>query len=162
MAVYERHRPESTVLYQAVARAWPKIEVEYAVNEQAIAPHVTSEFQRYSRCGILEHGFVRLYCKDCQAERVIGFSCKGRGFCPSCGSRRALQRADRLEREVWPLAKARQWVLTFPHQTRFWLLRDPELFNEARSWSIAFRLSMSGIVRWCRIKIQSICRRRGR
>ena len=53
MAVYERHRPESTVLYQAVARAWPKIEVEYAVNEQAIAPHVTSEFQRYSRCGIL-------------------------------------------------------------------------------------------------------------
>jgi len=31
---------------------------------------------------------------------------------------------------VWPLAKARQWVLTFPHQTRFWLLRDPELFNE--------------------------------
>jgi hypothetical protein len=64
MDVYERHRPESTVLYQAVARAWPKIEVEYAVNEQAR--------------------------------------------------------------------------------------------------SIAFRLSMSGIGRWCRIKIQSICRRRGR
>ena len=130
MAIYERHRPESTVLYQSVARAWPKIEVEYAINDQSIAPHVTVEFERYTRCGILEHGFVRLYCKDCQAERVIGFSCKGRGFCPACGSRRALQKADRIEREVWPNARTRQFVLTFPHQVRSWLLRSPELFNE--------------------------------
>jgi hypothetical protein len=129
MAIYERHQPESTVLYQSVARAWPKIEVEYAINEQVIAPHVTSEFQKYTRCGILEHGFVTLYCKDCQAERVIGFSCKGRGVCPSCGSRRALQKADRIEREVWPNARARQFVLTFPHQVRSWLLRSPELLH---------------------------------
>ena len=133
MAIYERHRPESTVLYQSVARAWPKIEIEYGANQQSISPHVTSEFERYKRCGILEHGFVRLYCKDCQAERVIGFSCKGRGFCPACGSRRALQKADRIEREVWPRVKARQWVLTFPHQVRAWLLRSAELFNEVIS-----------------------------
>ena len=75
MAIYERHRPESTVLYQSVARAWPKIEIEYAINDQSIAPHVTAEFERYKRCGILEHGFLRLYCKDCQAERVIGLNC---------------------------------------------------------------------------------------
>jgi hypothetical protein len=106
MAIYERHRPESTVLYQSVARAWQKIEIDYAISEQSIAPHVTAEFERYKRCGILEHGFVRLYCKDCQAERVIGFSCKGRGFCPACGARRVLQKADRIEREVWRPAKA--------------------------------------------------------
>ena len=86
-----------------------------------------------TRCGILEHGFVRLYCKDCHAEKVVGFSCKGRGFCPPCGARRAIQKADRIEREVWPQAKARQWVLTFPHQVRFWLLRNPKLFNEVIS-----------------------------
>jgi hypothetical protein len=72
IAVYERHRPESTVLYQAVARAWPKIEIDHAVTDQSIAPHVTAEFERYKRCGILEHGFVRLYCKEYDAERVIG------------------------------------------------------------------------------------------
>jgi hypothetical protein len=116
-----------------MARAWPKIEIEYAINDQSIAPHVTAEFERYTRCGILEPGFVRLYCKDCQAERVIGFSCKGGGFCPACGSRRALQKADRIEREVWPRVKARQWVLTFPHKVRAWLLRSPELFNEVIS-----------------------------
>jgi hypothetical protein len=64
---------------------------------------------------------------------VIGFSCKGRGFCPACGYRRALQKADRIEREVWPQAKTRQWVLTFQHQVRSWLLRSPELFNEVIS-----------------------------
>ena len=133
MAVYERHKPESTVLYQSVARAWPKIEFEYATSDQNISPHVTAEFNRYRRCGILEHGFVRLYCKDCHAEKVVGFSCKGRGFCPPCGARRAIQKADRIEREVWPQAKARQWVLTFPHQVRFWLLRSPKLFNEVIS-----------------------------
>jgi hypothetical protein len=130
MAVYERHKSESTVLYQSVARAWPKIEVEYAMTEKTISSHVTSEFERYKRCGILEHGFVRLYCKDCQAERVVGFSCKGRGFCPSCRSRRAIQKADRIEREVWPKARVRQWVLTFPHQVRFWLRRSPEVFGD--------------------------------
>ena len=128
------------MLYQSVARAWPKIEVEYATNEQTISPHVTAEFERYTRCGILEHGFVRLYCKDCQAERVIGFSCTSRGFCPSCGPQRAVQKADRIEREVWPRVKApspspirQSWVLTFPHQVRAWLLRSPELFNEVIS-----------------------------
>ncbi len=127
------HNLQSTVLYQSVARAWPKIDIEYAINDQSVAPHVTAEFERYKRCRILEHGFVRLYCKDGQAERVIGFSCKGRGFCPACGSRRGLQKADRIEQEVWPQAKARQWVMPFPYQVRSWLLRIPELFNEVIS-----------------------------
>jgi hypothetical protein len=47
MAVYERHKPESKVLYQSVARAWPKIEFEYATSDQNISPHVTAEFNRY-------------------------------------------------------------------------------------------------------------------
>jgi hypothetical protein len=104
--------------------------MEYAIADQSISPHVTAEFDRYKRCGILEHGFVRLFCRECAAELVVGFSCKGRGFCPSCGARRATQKAHRLECEVWPQARARQWVLSFPHQVRSWLLRSPELFND--------------------------------
>ena len=61
---------------------------------------------------------------------ALSFSCKQRGFCPSCGSRRREQKADRLESEVWPNACARQWVLTFPHQVRHWLARSPKLFAE--------------------------------
>ncbi len=89
------------MLYQSVARDWPKIEIEYVISVQSLSPHVRAKFERYKRCGILTHGFVRLYCKDCLAERVIGFSCKGRGFYPSCVVRRALQKAERIEREVF-------------------------------------------------------------
>jgi hypothetical protein len=37
----------------------------------------------YHRCGILAHGFARIRCDACAAERVVAFSCKGRGVCPS-------------------------------------------------------------------------------
>ena len=87
MAIYERHQPEKTILYQTVARAWPKISLEYALEGETIPRHVEAEFDRYKRCGILDYGFVRLYCKACDAERLVGFSCKGRSFCPSCVSK---------------------------------------------------------------------------
>ena len=116
MAIYERHQPEKTILYQTVTRAWPKISLEHAVDGETIPRHVEAEFDRYKRCGILDYGFVRLYCKACDAERLVGFSCKGRSFCPSCGARRRDQTAERLAGDVWPVANARQWVLSFPYQ----------------------------------------------
>jgi DNA-directed RNA polymerase subunit RPC12/RpoP len=42
----------------------------------------------FLRCGFLEHGFARIHCPGCGHERLVAFSCKGRGFCPSCGGRR--------------------------------------------------------------------------
>jgi hypothetical protein len=120
-------------LYQTVARAWPKISLEYAVEGETIPRHVEAEFDRYQRCGILDYGFVRLYCKACDAERLVGFSCKGRSFCPSCGARRRDQTAERLVGDVWPVANARQWVLSFPHQVRYWLSRDTALFTDVMS-----------------------------
>jgi hypothetical protein len=92
----------------------------------------------------------------------LGFSCKGRGFCPACGFRRALQKAERIEQEVWPRVKARQWVLTFPHQARAWLLRSPGLFNEVISVVIdSISFFMNSIQRSCLASIRSICRRLG-
>ena len=82
VAIYERHQPEKTILYQTVARAWPKISLEYAVEGETIPRHVDAEFDRYQRCGILDYVFVRLYCKACDAERLVGFSCKGEFFLP--------------------------------------------------------------------------------
>ena len=36
----------------------------------------------------LEHGFLRVRCERCHAEKLVAFSCKRRAFCPSCGGRR--------------------------------------------------------------------------
>jgi len=39
MAIYERHQPEQTILYQAVARACPKISLEHALEGETIPRH---------------------------------------------------------------------------------------------------------------------------
>jgi Transposase zinc-binding domain len=49
---------------------------------------VRREFEAYLRCGILDHGFLRVRRERCGETTVVGFSCNGRGFCPSCGGRR--------------------------------------------------------------------------
>ena len=73
---------------------------------------------------MLAHGFSRLRCTDCTVERLVPFSCKGRGFCPSCGGRRMSESATRLVDEVLPRVPVRQWVLSPPHRLRYLLAWD--------------------------------------
>jgi hypothetical protein len=37
---------------------------------------VHREFDDYLKCGRLEHGFLRVRCSDCHAEKLLAFSCK--------------------------------------------------------------------------------------
>jgi hypothetical protein len=57
---------------------------------------------------VLAHGFTRLRCADCTFERLVPFSCKRRGFRPSCGGRRMAERAAYLVDEVLPQVPVRQ------------------------------------------------------
>jgi len=82
---------------------------------------VEQEFRDFLTCGVLAHGFARLRCTDCAFERFVPFSCKGRGFCPSCGGRRMTECAARLVDEVLPRVPVRQWVLSLPYRLRYQL-----------------------------------------
>ncbi len=82
-----RHRPETTVLYRTVAEHWPAF-LERAEEQGGLPRFVTAEFEEYLRCGLLEHGCLRLACRDCGYSELVAFSCKRRGFCPSCLGRR--------------------------------------------------------------------------
>ena len=55
------------------------------------------------------------------------FSCKGRGFWPSCGGRRMADTAAWLVDRVLPEVPVRQWVLTLPFALRYRLAYDAEL-----------------------------------
>jgi len=58
--------------------------------------YIKDEFDAFLECGILAHGFLRLHCGDCGHDKPVAFSCKRRGFCPSCGARRMAQTAALL------------------------------------------------------------------
>ena len=87
-AVYVRHRPEPTLLYQIVQEYWPEFRAELANQDKHLPAYITKEFNEYLKCGRLEHGFLRVRCDSSHDEKLVAFSCKKRGFCPSCGARR--------------------------------------------------------------------------
>ena len=71
---YVRHRPEQTLLYQLVEAHYPAFVEHLATRGRALPAHVQREFEAYLKCGRLEHGFLRVRCADCQAERLVAFS----------------------------------------------------------------------------------------
>jgi hypothetical protein len=85
---------------------------------------VERDFRSYLRCGILAHGFARVRCTDCGHDRLLAFSCKLRGVCPSCNARRMAEVAAYLTDEVIPLLPLRQWVLSVPKRLRRGRLRS--------------------------------------
>ena len=62
----------------------------------ALPRFIKDEFDAFLECGILAHGFLRLRCGECGYDKLLAFSCKRRGFCPSCGARRMSRTAAHL------------------------------------------------------------------
>ena len=86
---YARHRPEATLLYQLVQQHYPAFRELRAEAGRPLPDYVQEEFEAYLKCGWLVEGFLRVRCEQCHAEKLVAFNCKKRGFCPSCGARRA-------------------------------------------------------------------------
>jgi ribosomal protein S27E len=136
-AVYVRHRPETTLLYQIIQEYWPEFQAELASHGKELPVYVTKEFDEYLKCGRLEHGFLRVRCETCHHEKLVAFSCKRRGFCPSCGARRMADSAALLVDEILPYQRMRQWVLSVPFPLRFLFASNPKAMT--RALGIAYR-----------------------
>lgn len=81
--------------------------------------------------GRLKQGFLRVQCDSCQAEKLVAFSCKRRGFCPSCSARRMVDSTAWLMDEILPDQPHRQWVLSVLHPLRWLFARMPEVMGKA-------------------------------
>ena len=60
-------------------------------------------------------------------EMLLAFSCKRRGFCPSCAGRRMAQTAAHLVERVIPWVPTRQWVVSVPVPLRYWMAASQDL-----------------------------------
>jgi ribosomal protein S27E len=123
---YRRHQPEFTALYPIVEQYLPTLQDTVQRSGTSLPGFVLSEFQDYLRCGRLEYGFVRVKCNGCRHEHLVAFSCKRRGFCPSCGARRMIETSAHLVDHVIPEAPVRQWVLSFPWPLRLLFASRPD------------------------------------
>ncbi len=129
---YVRHRPENTALYDVVRDNLETLygAIDDGVLEVRLPKHAKKELDAYLDCGLLCRGFARLKCESCGESRLVAFSCKGRGFCPSCmGRRMCATAANLVERVLPPQTSLRQWVLTFPFAWRRRLAQDGELLG---------------------------------
>lgn len=87
------------------------------------------EVRAYLRCGVLRHGFVRVRCEACGEEVLVGFSCKGRGYCPSCNGKKAALTGKHVVEQVLPEAPYRQWTLSLPFRLRWPALKHPRVLD---------------------------------
>lgn len=152
---YHRHRPESTLLYRIIDRYYPVFRDQMAAGGKPLPGYVQREFDEFLKCGLLEHGFLRVRCESCHAEHLVAFSCKRRGFCPSCGARRMAESAALLVDEVLPEQPMRQWVLSFPFQLRFLFASRPEIMG--RVLAIVYRAISTHLIRRAGYSKQTAC-----
>ena len=161
-AGYQPRDAERGVLYQVVDAhldAFLDAAAHHAEGAR-LAAFMEQEFRDFLTCGVLAHGFARLRCGECAFERLVPFSCKGRGFCPSCGGRRMTESAAHLVDHVLPRVPIRQSVLSLPYRLRYLLAWNHDLcravlgvyarallaFQRRRAWQRGIREGQSGCV----------------
>src|SRR5712692_769570 len=129
VAAYEPRDPSRTVLYKVVADHLETFLTSLDADPDAkgLPTYVQRELYDYLQCGILAHGFLRLGCDTCNHEMLLAFSCKRRGFCPSCAGRRMAQTAAHLVERVIPWVPTRQWVVSVPIPLRYWMAASQDM-----------------------------------
>ena len=66
---YEPRQPQDTLLYQTVQAELESFLARARERGQPPPRFTEQELRAFLRCGILEHGFLRLQCDDCKLDR---------------------------------------------------------------------------------------------
>ena len=127
---YARRQPEQTTLYEVLRQHWATFLARAEQTGSGLPSFVREEVEAFLRCGLPQHGLLHLECPVCGFDMVVAWSCKKRGFCPSCIGRRMSELAAHLVDSVIPRVPLRQWTFTVPHRLRYLMAYDKELCSE--------------------------------
>jgi hypothetical protein len=126
---YRPRRPAQSTLYRVVSTELEGFLARQAEADRPVPEFVENELRAFLECGILAHGFCRVHCAHCRKDKLVPFSCKGRGICSSCSGRRMAETAAHLVDNVVPRVPVRQWVLSLPLQIRYLVAYDSRLLT---------------------------------
>ncbi len=122
---YAPRNATGTVLHQIVREHLESfLATTTRADPSGLPTFLEQEFRAFLDCGVWSRGFARFQCTGCHAETLVPFSCKRRGFCPSCCGRRMASGAAELVDHILPHVPIRQWVLSLPHALRYRLAWD--------------------------------------
>jgi ribosomal protein S27E len=120
--VYRPRHPERTVLYRVLFHYFDRFLAEYEGRFEKeygfLRPIIKEVVERYLDCGNPRCGFARIRCPDCGEERLLMFSCRTRGFCPSCHSKRLEEWGEWMRETLLLDVPHRQVVFTIPKMLR--------------------------------------------
>lgn len=103
--------------------------------------YVERDLRKFLECGVLAHGFARARCEKCGRDFLVAYSCKGRGVCPGCNTRRMVETAAHMVEHVFPAVAVRQWVVVIPKRLRYFMNHDAGCLSQVA------RIAMSEVQR---------------
>lgn len=130
---YRPRDPRESVLFKVLETELPAFRAELDEQGNELPWFVIRELERFLHCGIAEHGAALARCRSCGHQRLVPWSCKGRGWCPACTTRRMHDTAMFLVDRVIPHVPVRMWVISFPPPLRYLLAYDATLCAQVMS-----------------------------
>ncbi|MFO7980195.1 MAG: transposase [Candidatus Aminicenantes bacterium] len=132
--VYRPRHPERTVLYSVLFHYFESFLLEYenrfGRHFGHLRPIIQEVVDKYLDCGNPKCGFARIRCPDCGTERLVMFSCKTRGFCPSCHARRREEWGEWMREKLILNTPHRQVVFTIPKMLRIFFKFNRSLLSD--------------------------------
>ncbi|MFB0565991.1 MAG: transposase zinc-binding domain-containing protein [Candidatus Aminicenantaceae bacterium] len=101
----------------------------YSVEQNEIAASLSSS-QRRLDCGNSRCGFARIRCPDCGSEFLLHFSCRTRGFCPSCHGKRLEEWEEWMREKLLLDVPHRQVVFVIPRRLRIFFKYKRQLLGQ--------------------------------
>jgi ribosomal protein S27E len=86
--------------------------------------------KRYLDCGNPRCGFAKIRCPGCGEEQLLMFSCRTRGFCPSCHANRIEEWGEWMRETLLLDVPHHQVVFTIPRMLRIFFKYKSRLLGE--------------------------------
>jgi ribosomal protein S27E len=132
--IYRPRHSERTALYRALFHYFDQFLAQYESRFEKeygfFRPIVKEVVERYLDCGNPRCGFARIRCPDCGEERLLMFSCRTRGFCPSCHAKRLEEWGEWMRETLLLDVPHRQVVFTIPKMLRIFFKYNRRLLGE--------------------------------
>lgn len=120
--IYRPRHPEKIVLCRLFFHYFEQFVSEYEHRFEReygyFRPVVKEVVGKYLDCGNPKCSFARIKCGECGAEDLLTFSCKTRGFCPSCHAKRLEGWGEWMKEKLLLDVSHRQVVFIIPKMLR--------------------------------------------